>query len=440
MATRPFLPFRQPPYGKELEGTALLDLLIWLMLSIYLYVDTLNGLARDMGAGEAPLSPTWKGAILLLILIASLRRSLTTLLLTGASALLLLAGPIYQLLETGVAADFGWEAATAMKPVLPIAILSWCNDQQTANPGLLRTWPRRVLWLSVIAVIINVVVGLAGYGFASYETRAGRIGIIGFFYAGNEVGAMYAVLCGFLFMEIWVRHRRLYLPVVLIAMVIGFVIATKSAILSAIALAPLVPLAYQRGRWLRMPAGLALGLLAALVVLIIAAIQVWTILDAAGLAAKLQEVYQTRGWAGILFSGRDVFIASASGAVWGAPDMGDALFGPGVHALSQLGIKESVEIDPFDFYLWFGAPGLIFLILFVGLFLYVPLLGRRDPTNHVAPTVLMTTYILLGIATVAGHVILGGMAGILWAVFIAMVFTSGKLVSNFETPNKQGVV
>lgn len=414
------------PRRLVIDGLAVLDLVIWLMISSYLFIDTASGILREAGLSQAPLSQAWKGALFFLILIVSLRRSVTTVLLVAGSALLLFAGPLYRLFNIATAADLGWEAATALKALLPIAVLSWCNDQRRVDHDLLLIWPRRALWSAVFAVLLNLAAGLVGLGFATYSTSAGNIGVTGYFYAGNEVGAAFAVLCGFLFMETWTKRPKIYLLVVGVAVLTSFVITTKSAILSSVLLALLVPLAYQRGRWLHMPASLVAGLAAAGALVVVAVIRVWTILETAGLADSLQYIYDKRGWSGIVFSGRDLFIQAVSKVVLSAPSLGEAVFGPGIHRLQQLGVKDSVEMDPLDFYLWFGAPGLLFLMIFVAAFLYIPVKVKRDPMNMAAPGVYVTTLILLAISVIAGHVILGGLAGVLWAVLTGLVLANAR--------------
>lgn len=402
------------------NAAAVLDLAIWLMISTYLYVDTISGALMDAGGG-APLSQAWKGLMLLLIGISSIRRSVTTVAILTGSLLLLLSGPFARMITSPISSEFAWEVATGLKALLPLAVLSWCNDQRSAAPQLLQVWSRRALWANASAVALNIAVGALGFGFSSYNSPAGGIGMTGFFYAGNEVGAVFAVLSGFVLMETWNRRRRAYWIVAALLVAIAFLITTKSAILAAVLLSPLVPLAYLRGRWSHMPATYFVSLCVIAAALVVAAIRIWEVLEVAGLAARLELVYAQRGWTGVLFSGRDQFLAAASGAVFARFSWSEVFFGLGSGELMRLGIKESVEMDPFDLYLWFGMPGLLYLAAFLCAFLYVPLRGYAQPENSAAPPVLLTTLVLLGICVIAGHVILGTLAGPAWAVLTALV-------------------
>lgn len=408
-------------------GAGVLNLSIWLLISLYLYVDTLSGVMTGTGGGQAPLSQAWKGIIFLLILIVSIRRSLRTVMLITLLGLALLLAPLYRLFTTPYIGSAIWEMTTALKVLLPVAVLSWCNDQRLAGDKLLQIWPRRALWLAVSALFLNILLGAAGFGYATYRAGGVNIGIIGFFTAGNEIGALFAVLCGFVLMETWTKYRKLYVVSVAIFIATGFAIATKSAMLSAVLLAVLVPVVYHRERWDRLPAGAAVAMAIIFIFMLIAAVQIWTVLEAAGLSEKLRAVYSSRGWVGILFSGRDTFIANASEAILTAHSFSDVLFGPGAHKLRMLDIKESIEIDPLDFYLWFGIPGLLVGFVFAILFLYIPLQGKKDRLNTVAPAVAVTTWLMLAISVIAGHVIIAGIPGIAWATFTALVFTSGRV-------------
>lgn len=397
-----------------------LDLCIWLLISFFFFADTLSGVLAGAAGGPAPLSQAWKGLLLALIFLRSLRSPPVMALFIITFLALLLSGPILRLFLAGVSDTFIREAGAALKVLLPLAILTWCNEQRTSAPDLLQVWPRRALWLGVVALVLNIGLGLAGLGYTSYGTQArGGIGVIGFFQAGNEVGAAFAVLCGFVLMEVWNRRRWTYWPVVGLAIAMAFVIATKSAILSACLLSILIPIVYQRGRQ-RISIGTLFGLCLLCGLLVVAALEIWTVIETAGLAHRIETVYEQRGWFGVLLSGRNDYLHGVFDVLWADATPVEVLFGIGPEALAQFGAYESVEMDPFDLYLWFGVPGLIYTLTLATVFLRIGFRGYRTASNASGPAVLLTNFILLALSVIAGHVLLGGMASIVWAAFNAV--------------------
>jgi hypothetical protein len=404
------------PEPRVVNASEILDLCGWLLVSFYLYADTVSGVLAGQAGGAAPLSQAWKGMILATILLRSLIYSHQSALIQLGFLAALLMGPVFRLAQGGEAESFVREASTALKVMVPLYVLLWCNDQQRSAPGLLAVWPKRALWLAAIAVIGNVAIGLAGYGFTSYGTRAsGGLGTIGFFQAGNEVGGTFAVLCAFLLMQFWKGRRWLYWPLVALLVGIGLLIATKSAILSAALIGVLLPIAYLRGKWGRMKARSLIAMLLLLVIGGTATVRLWDSPMVAAITARIEITYRERGWLGVVLSSRDVFVRRAFHGLEARGDTPAVLLGIGAEALQQLDIKESVEMDPLDLYLWFGLPGALYAIALGGMFLYAGVGVYRNPGNESGPAILLVNLTLLTLSVLAGHVLFGGMAGIAWA-------------------------
>lgn len=423
------------PIGSADDTTAVVDLLIWLMLCGYLYIDSISGSMMTGVGGQAPLSQAWKTTIFGLIVLSTSRRSLIACSFLLCALLAMLSGPMARLAETAELATFIREVGTALKSLLPLAVIIWCREQARLDPDFLQRWSYRVLWASLLAVLFNIALGVAGFGYHNYRSPGdSSIGVSGFFYAGNELGSLYVVTSGFLMIEAWKRGSFFYLTVLAVLIPCAFLIATKSAILSILILAFLLPIFYQRYRWRHMRMSVFAGLLAGLAAATLAVARVRDVLAGSGLLERLEYIYAKQGWMGILLSSRDRFLAHVWETLSAQADLRDIILGIGPDFLNRFGVKDSVEMDPFDLYIWFGIPGVLYFTTLGAIFLYIGMRGYADKRNQTGPGVLVTNCILLLISILAGHVIVGSLAGIAWAVLNgrAMVNVSASPFPGFR--------
>lgn len=394
---------------------------IWAMLCVYLLVDTVSGALLSHTGGVAPLSQAWKAGLLLLLMYWSsmISSALTSALIALVTVILI--GPLMRVMVTGRTDLLIDDITAAVKTLLPALTLLFCCAQRLIHQGTFRKWARRVLWVCAATMLLNMGVGLAGFGYTSYGTaESGGIGITGFFFAGNEVGATYVVLCAFVLLETWQSARNWYLVVAAGLVAIALLIATKSAIVGSIALAFGVPIAVLRGRVYRLGWKAALLYALALAVLVWAALEVWTVLEVTGLAARIASVLAERGWVGVLFSGRELYVAQSLQGIWGEESIWQALFGPGQSRIALWSGKTSTETDPLDLYFWFGVPGFLYCILLYACFIFLPLRALEDRSNALAPAVLLANSLLIVLSIVGGHVVLSGMVGMAWAVLTSL--------------------
>ncbi|HEX7114293.1 MAG TPA: hypothetical protein VF193_04125 [Steroidobacter sp.] len=394
---------------------------IWAMLTVYLLVDAISGAFLSQTGGVAPLSQVWKAGLLLLLLYwSSLISSSLTAALIALIAVILI-GPLMRVMVTGRTQLLLADATSAVKTLLPALVLLFCCAQRLIDEATFRKWAHRVLWFGMAVVLLNIGVGLAGFGYTAYGTAAtGGIGIIGFFYAGNEVGATYVVLSAFVLLQTWLTARHWYLVVGAALVGVALLITTKSAVVGSLALAFGIPIATLRGRLYRLgwKAAVLYGL--ALAVLVWAALEVWTILEVTGLAARIASVLAERGWVGVLFSGRELYVAQSMQGIWQEESIWQAIFGPGPSRISIWSGKPSTETDPLDLYFWFGVPGFLYCILLYACFIFLPWRALKERSNAHAPGVLLANILLVALSIVGGHVVLSGMVGMVWAVLTSL--------------------
>jgi hypothetical protein len=87
----------------------------------------------------------------------------------------------------------------------------------------------KIMTVSILVFIFNILAGLLGFGFPTYNIENGSMGIKGFFYAGNEVSILFFCLYYYLLSQI--PYRKIFrLMIYFIAFIVSFMIGTKTVI------------------------------------------------------------------------------------------------------------------------------------------------------------------------------------------------------------------
>ena len=108
---------------------------------------------------------------------------------------------------------------------------------------------RKAMIIAWFVVAFNVVAGLMGYGVPSYGEDAEDMGVKGFFFAGNELGGIMAVLVPFMVYQILIRisgFKALIAYIVII--LVGVLIGTKSSLLVTLLSVIMVPILYMSSK------------------------------------------------------------------------------------------------------------------------------------------------------------------------------------------------
>jgi hypothetical protein len=386
--------------------------LTFLMIGCSLIVDSVNGFFLS-GLGVDPkLSATYK-LILLIIVLAQIgaysARYLASLL---ALTLVLLVGPIISLVVTLDAGAFVLDFITMLKVITAFIIFVYCVLVCRYWPTLVQKYGGWCCKLSFLVLFSNLVLGVLGYGFSSYgradSESSNQIGVKGFFYAGNEVSGLFILFFGAILHLIWQKSKVGYLLFTPLVFIAGLLIATKSAMLSAMFLVFAIPLFNERNRLLNLTWLKVKMLMPIMLVGIILALVLVPVLEATGLWDRFLWFYQKKGVIGIVMSGRDEFVINALVAYQQFASIPEVLFGFGRSGLGLI-TKDSMEIDPIDMYFWFGIAGGLLFIFLLTVFTRVSYLATKSKNSLWGPSVLVINFVLFGVSIIAGHILTSGM-------------------------------
>ena len=380
-----------------------LDWLIWLMVSAWLVIDSITGFFISYGA-DMPLSQLFKLAILVLIVVRLQHKVMALLLAT----LIYLSG--YVLHITLINGEF-------VKPILTFSRFLSLPYLYLYFRFSFRYFPKKTICNAEKAFLVawgvfacNVVLGLMGYGVSTYgEDGEIDMGVKGFFFAGNELGGIMAVIAPFMFYWILMRLSGLKFVVAYVAVIAtGVLVGTKTSILVAVLSAVVVPLLYLSPRKrvrLLLALAVIIGLTVSYVINMIAESPI-------GVIKQWLYLYNKGGLVQLLYSSRDKF--------W---DVNERLF-YGSDFLTQLlgmgRIEKLTERDHLDSMLMFGYLGLIVITSF---FIYLLIRAfRHRQNNSLMKIVIFSNLLVLGIGYMAGHVWFSAMASVYIALLNAFIF------------------
>jgi hypothetical protein len=390
-----------------------LDSVILLLCGVYLLVDAVNGFLLQQYGRSFGLSAAYKACILLLMLLSLAGRSGKVFLVFPGIFILLLPGPLYSWLLLGgsLAADITL-ILKLISPLIAFCYLLTLAQQQKDTLNVLHG-----LFVSnYLIVLLNFGLGALGYGYSSYAPQQHLpqldTGSKGFFNAANELSVVLLVLSAWLLQYYWQRQKLLFLVVAASSVWCAGLMLTKTGLLGCLILVVLIPLMpwLLRLNWSKL--AVAAGLLLLVVALVVWSAPLW--LTQLGLADKLRHIYQQQGLLGVLLSSRDLYAAE----IWQLVNFYytdlHRFFGVGMLGVSEHLWKFWAESDPFDLYIFYGVPGLVFLgWLFCG-FIGQSLRLCRFYASGLAATLVLLNLLLLLVACIAGHVVSSGM---LWPVW-----------------------
>ncbi len=400
--------------------------LIFLLIGCSLAVDTLTGfLVSGMGL-NLKLSAIYKFGLLLLTLFAVACYSRTKANLIFLLLLSLLIGPFINLVNGLDVLGFVFDFSYVIKILTPLIIFLYCTEVAKKWPEKTYQFGHHVFYFSFLILLFNLVAGVLGYGFSSYGSGDGddesSIGVKGFFFAGNEVSGLFIILFCYALNHAWNAKRKIYFfmlsPVTVIC---GALIATKAAMISGLLLVFIIPLVSERQRLFQLT-WLKISIFAPVVVMAsVIGVYLVPILEAAGIWSRLVWFYEKKGVMGIILSGRNEFAVATTQSFSSVAGPLEHLWGVGLSGLTKIE-RISVEIEPIDLYFWFGLPGITYLTLLFGTFIYFSYRATLSQCSTWAPFALAANLLLAGLSIIAGHTLTSGMLGPLLGLLNGLVY------------------
>lgn len=389
----------------HISSESLIDKLLWIGFSLWLIIDVITGYALNNGL-TFPLSQGFKLLILLLLLIRVsrweryLKISFILLLYLSLFTISLI------LHERNLSHTFIHLTKLISTFYLYVYFCAYIKLGQ--SNFIIKA--DKVLTIAFIIVSINIVGGLAGIGFHTYPDE--QVGYKGFFFAGNELGGVITALIPFLLYVVYLNYS-LYRYVIfsLFVMLLSYILATKSVLIASFLCVIIIPwiLGTKKERKRICVLGLLMGipLLSLLILKMLS--------SESELVLKLVYAYNTNGVKGLIFSGRDEFLA----------ERGDEFYdGDFLTKLMGIGGNISVEIDPIDSLLNYGYVGFVITIIIYAYLLCSAYKYKKN--NSFVPVLIFQNWLILMMSIIAGHIMYSSMAGLYISLTNSLVFFKSK--------------
>ena len=397
---------------------------IWWALCLFALIDTVNGVFVRSGLGMVRPSQVLKTAVLVAMWCWTLRYAPRRALWSLGVLVVLLQVGFWQTVAFG-GSNWAGTLPVLLKAVLPVVAFVYVRTVlDRADGAETGRWLDRVVFINLVVLLANTVLGFVGIGFKQYH---GDVGGTGFLYAGNEVSGMLLLLSAIGLHRLYAQRPAWYLPAALLLLAVGVLKATKVSMLGIALTAVVVPLAHEVFR-LRRPRPVLVRSLAGIAgIAVVAVLVLPSVFESAGYADRWRYwwVAHDGNVISFLLSARDTYLARAVDLIRVEGTWIHGLVGWGVNGYTEAFARFETrthwpEMDLVDVFLVFGSVGWVVLwAVHAGALL----VGVRRALSDPSPARLVmvwTAFLVLGVGAIAGHILMSGLCGIFLGLVLAL--------------------
>lgn len=390
------------------------DILIWLIIFSWLIIDSVTGFFSTKGV-SLPISQLAKLGVLALILLRLLSYKKYYLIIF---IILFYLGLYFEHLNIrNLPTSYAF--LTLSKYLSLLILYLYFSFSVKKFPYQSYLYSIKALLIGGCVVFCNIILGVLGFGVTSYGSDEIDMGVKGFFYAGNELGGILAVLSPFFYYYALDNFYGIKRTLIFILITItGILIGTKTAILSTILSACIIPIMFCPANK-RKKVILTIFIIAIILVCIII-----KILDDLNIGAieRWQYFYDNGGLTRLLLSGRDEFWDEKKNMFYNS-DLFVQFFGMGSEG-------KIIERDHLDSMTMFGYFGLILIVSFLLYMLFKAILFRHN--NPLCKIVILSDILIISIGYIAGHVWFSAMASVYIALINSFILYTPNLIQKYK--------
>ena len=383
--------------------------LIFILMGGFLLVDSLVGFVEIYLGIHLKVSLVYKSPVLLFILIVIAIRDIKFFVAVLAFMLTFLLGPSIKLVQMSDLNSFFFDITMFLKILSPLLYMKYFILVVHEKPMLLSRYGPKIMVFNYAIMILNIVLGILGFGYATYSDG---IGVIGFFFAGNEVGAVFIVLSAYILVKAYQHSMLSYFLFSLFNIATGVLISTKTSILSSILLSILIPIAFNRKSVFKLTPIKVSATIIILSLMVYVTILSIDTLKSTGLWQRIEWFYHEHGLIRVILSGRELFVRDLL-AIYNQSNWYELLFGLSTATLQNfwLPLKTSAEIDPVDTLVTFGLFGLAIALYTQVYLLFSAIRFWKKDNKSIASASFVSLLLLEALAFTSGHIWLSGMVG-----------------------------
>lgn len=397
-------------------SVSLLDRFIILLLTTILLVDMANGIL--IRAGFFSIASLVKTGLLCLMLFRLAATNQKGFLFILFITFLLIPNIVVCFLKGEIDAMMDGITVVLRYLLLPVSFFYGLSLIDSLNIERIRIIVRRFVFFNLSVLLLNLLLGLFGFGYEQYE---GGIGSVGYFFAGNEVSAVLIVLFCFALDYVFINYsKKKYVILSLVLIFFSLIKATKVGIVGTLICVFVIPLMHKHYRPV-IPLKLkyrsvVLFMIGAFLLFVVGwAFVEW--IQSTLMYERLLFFYErSDGWVHFLTSGRNEFVGTGM-MLYGNYGFFELLFGKGTFGALQMMIPffegaKSTEVDFFDFLFQFGLIGVLIVYGLHFFFIYKSFVNLRNSSNIFSVAIFVSNLLILGVSFAAGHVFNAGMVNV----------------------------
>lgn len=395
--------------NKYLFLNILVDNLIFYLLNIILIVDSINGYFMNIGY-HLPISQLYKNFLIFLIFIRVLSFSKIRITIIIFFSYVLFFLVYYLFKENGEL--LAETSAHIMKFFFIVLTFFYFKHVIQKNPETFYKKILLVINICFIILVINLLLGIMGFGFSSYENTLGTKGSI---YSGNELGGLIIVLFSFYiyFFSYYLQISKLKkLFFFFFLLVLALICSSKTAILGTIISLLVVPYIVKKQKGITSNININKIIFFICIIVAVALFLFWGISET-GILARWTFFYRKGNLLLLLTSGRLNYVKNE---IWDYinSDIFGYIFG--------LGGFRTVEMDFFDTLLNYGIMGIILVYTFLMYLLIMANKNRKRKIFPFASLALFINILLAVVSFVVGHILFSAMLGLFISIVNALAF------------------
>tara|TARA_R110001599_G_scaffold11371_1_gene54244 strand:- start:4426 stop:5688 length:1263 start_codon:yes stop_codon:yes gene_type:complete len=393
-----------------------LENLVWYLVVPYVLVDALSGFFVQQIGINLRLSQGLKVIIYLLFMSYILKNNRHVFFSLTCFLFLFLINPIAMVFTGNSINAISFDFPALLRINIIVTATAFCIILAHKKPFFFQKKVRLTFYFSFIIVCINVLSGYFGVGFFSYPSE--KFGFKGFFFAGNELSALFILLSSFVLFNIWkIRGFSFkYVIASCLSLVVGLSIGTKAGAIFSFVSPVFIPLAISISKITYSKA--LFRIIMGILTIVILALVLFSFIKESPMFERITYIFQTKGILGVIFSDRNIFVEDFIDRIDDTLGFYPLLFGAG-SGVTQYQFK-TIEVDFFDVAMYFGFPLAILCMLLSLVSIIAPLILLRK--RPYAPLVLIVNIFLFFLASIAGHVWTSGMLGVAWGALNGLLF------------------
>ncbi len=280
-----------------------------------------------------------------------------------------------------------------------------------------------------IVLAFNLFLGIMGFGYAQYGRN--NIGTRGFFYAGNEVGALLIILAIFLLSYALINKKiRQYIFLSILILILGVFLSSKVAVLGSaiiIFILPIINFIHTKRDSIVNRTSFKVLNIVFFIFIFLFPFAIYLVLYKMNLILRLSYWMNKVDYITLFYSGRNLLAEAIYNFLLKHSTFINTIFGYGYNKILSI-TGRSVEINLVDFYMLFGILGVVLIYGFI-IFQFIKNFNKNSKIFIFKPYVQFSIIFLIILSLTSGHIFNSGLAGIMMGALMSLAYYKKGIVA-----------